>query len=83
MTPILLVEKIIDFDPYYLELGNNDSIRQRQYRENIKKIMQEDFLKIVRTQLYQGVYGQEDFVREMKEKFKIGSLRKVGRPRKK
>ena len=77
-----LVEKIIDFDPYYLKLGDNDSIRQRQYRENIKNVMQEDFLKIVRTQLYQGVYGDDAFTRAMKIKFKIGSLRKVGRPRK-
>ena len=78
-----LIEKIIDVDPYYLKLGNNDRERQRQYRENINAVMQEDFLKNIRTQLYQGVYGHEDFIRAMKKRFKIGSLRKVGRPRKK
>jgi len=77
-----LIENIIDFDPYYLKLGESDSARQKQYRENISKVMKQDILKNIRTQLYQGVYGQEDFVREMKKKFKIGSLRKVGRPRK-
>jgi len=78
-----LIEKIIDFDPYYLKLGDNDSGRQKQYRENTSKVMKQDVLKNIRAQLYQGVYGEDDFVRDMKAKFKIGSLRKVGRPRKK
>lgn len=78
----LSIEKILDFDPYYLKLGNSDSIRQKQYRESINVVMREDFLKNIRTQLHQGVYGGDEFVRVMKEKFKIGSLRKVGRPRK-
>lgn len=77
-----LIEKIIDFDPYYLKLGDSDTARQKQYRANINTVMKEDYLKNIREKLYQGIYGNDDFVRAMKEKFKIGSLKKVGRPRK-
>ena len=79
----LLIEKIIDLDPYYLKLGDNDIERQKKYKENINMVMKEDYLKNLREQLYQGVYGNDNFVRTMKEKFKIGSLKKVGRPSKK
>jgi len=53
---------------------------QGRYKSSL--IGEEDCLKNIRTQLDRGVYGQEDFVWTMKERFKTGSLRKVGRPRK-
>ena len=41
-----------------------------------------EFLSNIRSGLGQGVFGREDFIKETKERFKIGSLRPNGRPRK-
>ena len=76
-----LMDGLVDFDPYYLELGNNLLKRRERYREEIEGAG-EEFLGNIRKQLDEGVYGRPEFVREMKEKFKIKSLRLSGRPRK-
>ena len=77
-----LMDGLIDFDPYYFELGNDLLERQKKYRENMEEVLREEFLRNIRKQLDEGVYGRSEFVREMKEKFKIKSLRSSGRPRK-
>jgi len=45
-------------------------------------VMKDEFLRDIRSRLDEGVLGEEDFVNEAKERFKIGSLRPRGRPRK-
>jgi len=77
-----LTEGLIDVEPYYLELGNNPKERQEKYRENIEGVIRESFLKNIRGKLDEGVFGNPNFVQEMKEKFKIRSLLPKGRPRK-
>jgi putative transposase len=77
-----LIEGLIDLDPYYLKLGKDFPERQKNYRENIERVEEEKFLKNIRKQLDEGVFGKPDFIWEMKEKFKIKSLRPRGRPRK-
>jgi len=76
-----LIDGLIDFDPYYLELGDDPLERQKRYQEEIGGT-REEFLGNIRKQLDEGVYGRLEFVREMKEKFKIKSLRSSGRPKK-
>lgn len=76
-----LMEGLIDVDPYYLQLGNNPQEQQKRCRENIEGVMKEDFLKNIRKQLDEGVFGKLDFIQEMKEEFKIKSLRPRGRPK--
>jgi len=44
--------------------------------------MEERFLKDIREKLNEGVFGNLNFIKEMKEKFKIRSLRSRGRPKK-
>jgi len=77
-----LMEGLIDVDPYYLKLGNSPKERQTKYRENVKGVIREEFLKNIRKQLDGGIFGRLDFVTEMREKFKIASLKSRGRPRK-
>jgi len=77
-----LTENLIDIDPYYLELGASTEERSKKYLENMQSVIREDFLSNLRKGLDQGIFGRESFVREAKEKFKIGSLRPGGRPRK-
>lgn len=77
-----LMEGLIDIGPYYLELGNNAGERQKKYQEDVAEVMKDEFLKGIRKKLDEGVFGKEDFVREARERFKIGSLRPRGRPRK-
>lgn len=43
--------------------------------------MKEGFSKNIRKGLNEGVFGKQAFIQEMKEKFKIKSLRPKGRPR--
>lgn len=78
----LLIEGIIDIDPYYLKLGNSSEERQKRYSQNVAETMRERFLKDVREKLNEGVFGSAGFIKEMREKFKIRSSRKRGRPRK-
>jgi len=77
-----LIENLIDVDPYYLQLGSSPGERQKRYRQNIEGVMEERFLKDIREKLNEGVFGNLNFIKEMKEKFKIRSLRCRGRPRK-
>jgi len=77
-----LIEGLIDIDAYYLKLGNNSEERQKIYWQNTEGVMKERFLKEIRDKLDEGVFGSQNFVREMKEKFKIKSLRSRGRPKK-
>jgi predicted DNA-binding protein (UPF0278 family) len=76
------MEGLVDIGPCYLELGNNPRERQKKYQEDVGEVMKDAFLKNIRKKLDEGVFGKEDFVREAKERFKIGSLRPRGRPRK-
>ena len=77
-----LTEGLIDINPYYLELGNTPRERQEKYQEDVAVVMKDEFLRDIRRRLDEGVLGEEDFVNEAKERFKIGSLRPRGRPRK-
>ena len=77
-----LTEGLIDVDPYYLGLGTTVQERQKKCRENIVAIVKEEaFLKNIRKKLDEGIFGKPSFIQEMKEKFKIKSLRPRGRPR--
>jgi putative transposase len=77
-----LTERLIDVDPYYLELGSNNRERQKNYQKDVEEVMKEEFLRSIRGKLDEGVLGKEEFVRKAKEEFKIKSLRSRGRPRK-
>ena len=77
-----VIKEILDSDPFYLELGDSVGERQKNYREGVEAAMKENSLKIIRRKLDEGVFGGDDFVRKMKEKYKIGSLQNRGRPRK-
>lgn len=77
-----LIEEIIDVGPYYLELGDSSEERQKRYYQNVEGVMKERFLKDIREKLDEGAFGSLDFLKETREKFKIRSLRKRGRPRK-
>ena len=77
-----LLEGLIDADPYYLKLGNTFQERQKKYREQMEGVVKEEaFLRNIRKKLDEGVFGKPSFIQEMKEKFKIKSLRPRGRPR--
>jgi len=78
-----LMEGLIDVDPYYLKLVcPTAQERQKRYRENVEGVVKEEaFLKNIRKKLDEGVFGKPSFIQEMKEKFKIKSLRPRGRPR--
>ena len=76
------VEEIVDIDPFYLELSDNPEKRQRIYRKMVEGPMEEDFLKKIRKGLDEGVFGSSKFVEKVKKKFKIGSTKPRGRPRK-
>lgn len=76
------MEGLLDVDPYYLQLGSSFQEQQKRYRENVEGVMKEEFLKNIRKKLDGGVFGRENFVRGVKEKFKIKSLRPRGRPKK-
>ena len=77
-----LIEKLIDIDPYYQGLGNSSEKRQKRYRQYVNNVINETFLKDIRNQLDEGVFGEKKFIQAMKTKFKIRSLRGRGRPRK-
>lgn len=78
-----LIEDILDIDPFYFELGKDDNERQMNYRDNVQKVIEESFLETIRADLDKGVFGDNKFVQEMKEKFKICSSQGRGRPKKK
>ena len=76
------MEGLIDIGPYYLEFGSTPQERQKRYQENVEGVMKERFLINIRKQLDEGIFGRPEFVRGMKEKFKIKSMRPRGRPKK-
>ena len=74
---------MIDIDPYYYQgLGNSSEKRQERYRQYINDVINETFLKGIRNQLDEGVFGEKKFIQAMKTKFKIRSSRGGRRPRK-
>lgn len=77
-----LIKGQLDTSAYYSELGHTVGERQKNYRDDVAYVMKEEFLKGIRRGLDEGVFGKEDFAREAKERFKIGSVRPRGRPRK-
>ena len=77
-----LTAGLIDISPYYLELGTGALERQKKYQEDVAEVMEEKLLKSIREKLDEGVFGKDDFVGEAKDRFRIGSLRPRGRPRK-
>ena len=77
-----LTTGLVDTSAYYSELGNTVGERQMNYRHDVADVMKEEFLKGIRRGLDEGVFGKEDFVGEARERFKIGSVRSRGRPRK-
>ncbi len=78
-----LIEKLIDIDLYYYQgLGNFLKKRQERYRQYINDIINETFLKGVRNQLDEGVFGERKFIQAIKTKFKICLLHGRGRPKK-
>ena len=78
-----LMEGLVDTDHYYLKLiCPTFQERQKRYRENVEGVVKEEaFLRNIRKKLDEGVFGKPSFIQEMKEKFKIKSLRPRGRPR--
>lgn len=77
-----LVEEIVDLDPFYLELADNPKKRQKIYRRMVEEAMEEDFLKKIREELDEGVFGSSQFIEEAKIRFEIKSLNPRGRPKK-
>ncbi len=77
-----LIDNLIDIDPYYIELSPSSERRRQIYLDNINKIIEENYLKYIRNKLDSGIFGKPDFIKDMKERFKIGSLKKRGRPKK-
>ena len=76
-----LMDNLIDSDPCYLSLSSNSEKRRQIYLDNVNRIIKEESLKYIRGQLDSGIFGKPDFIKEMKERFKIGSLKKRGRPK--
>lgn len=76
------IGKLIDIDPFYLRLGDNNQQRQKRYREIIKQVIEEDFLKDIRNKLNKGVFGSKEFIQEMRIKFNIRLDNPRGRPKK-
>jgi len=79
-----LMEGLVDTDPYYLKLiCPTFQERQKKHRKQIEGVVKEEaFLRNIRKKLDEGVFGKSSFIQEMKEKFKIKSLRPRGRPKK-
>lgn len=77
-----LIKDLTDIDPYYLKTGRSDEERQKRYQEYIDNVIKEDFLRNIRKQLDEGIFGNNEFIQTMQQRFKIRSPRKRGRPRK-
>lgn len=77
-----LIGELIDPDPYYLDLDENQENRQKKYINNVSEVMKERFLKDIRQNLDGGIFGSLSFIKITKEKFKISSPKSPGRPRK-
>jgi len=77
-------DPITDVDPQYLKLGATPGERQENYRKFIICTQNEKWLKDIREKSSQGILGNEGFVKEMVERFKIKLVRvgQRGRPRK-
>jgi len=72
---------LVDEHPVYLELSNNEKERQKKYREFVLGMLHEnDAMK--GTMDRRLVYGNENFVKEMKKYYNISEKRKcMGRQR--
>jgi len=77
-----MISNLIDADPFYFGTGDNIKEQSVKYFKNIQLVMEEDFLNNLRRELDQGIFGKDSFIKDVKDKFKIGSLRPSGRPRK-
>lgn len=77
-----LIEKIIDLDPFYLDMAEDEEKRQELYRERVGGIMQDEFLKNIRRQFNKGLYGSQEFMGQMSKRLGIEFGKKKGRPRK-
>ncbi len=75
-------DPILDIDPGYLTIGATSEERQENYRKFIMMTQDEKWLGNIRRQLDRGILGNEGFVKEMVEKFKIKLIRagQKGRP---
>ena len=75
----------LDFDPYYLSLGNTPEERAERYREWLQGSIPEGELKLIREAVQRGqLTADRMFMREISQK--IGrrlELRGPGRPKKK
>lgn len=68
---------LIDRDPFYDNLGKNNSERRKEYQ---RLILQEDN-RINNHTLNNFFLGNRKFISEMQKKFKVYNLRpKIGRP---
>lgn len=71
------LDSIVNVDPEYLKLGFTLEERQKNYRKFIMRVYEENRLKNIQQKLAQGVFGSENFVKELVEKLKI-KLPRVG-----
>lgn len=76
------IGNLVDADPFYSIMGSGLEEQSIKYLENIRLVMREDFLSNLRRGLDLGVFGKDNFVEEVKDKFKIGFQRFSGRPKK-
>jgi len=74
---------LIDDDPYYLELGPDISSRINNYRFQVNRIMEEEAINNIRSQLDKGILGNLEFQEKFKGRYKFlnSSPRPRGRPK--
>jgi len=66
---------IVDYNPLYTDLGKTELKRRRDYREQIKNVMEKINLDV-------RFLGSEEFVARMEKKFKVKNLKGArGRPK--
>jgi putative transposase len=75
---------ILDFDPYYLELGETVKERAFAYREWFKRSIPEEELTCIRETITRSIpIGSKDFINKLSEKLgRAIKIRARGRPRK-
>lgn len=79
-----IINNLIDDNPYYLELGYDPSSRSNNYQHQVNKLMEEECLNNIRSQLEKGILGNLEFQEKYKSllMFINTSFRPRGRPRK-
>ncbi len=77
-------DKVVDFHPSYMTLGESESERQKTYAEYVLDTVPEDEIKLIRESLQRGqLTGSDGFRAEIERKLGIRlSNKKPGRPRK-